>query len=207
MMRAMRVGHALGWPAALASCLLACGTGTEGAAQSARLVLLEQEVRKLAESVAAQQPPPPAQPELPVARELAFKLDCPQPWLVNPPLGAALWTCQAPEPTPQGMYPQCSVTVQPHAAIETKSYFEYAMNASPQLLMVKNLTDKRVAINGADAFEASFEADPKPIPLKMIGALLPREQLAYTVTCFAPSAEFAGHAKAFRRIIDSFAFK
>jgi hypothetical protein len=185
----------------LACWLPACGGGAERAAQSARMESLEIDVRRLEASIAALKAPQPAKPP-----PLAFKLSCPQPWLLHTPLGATLWTCRAPEPTAEGLYPQCHVSLQPQVAIETKNYFEFALNAAPQLLQVQNLKDKPTKINGADAFEATFEADPKPVPLKMTSALLPHGEATYAITCFAPSATFANYSQAFRRIIETFAF-
>jgi hypothetical protein len=197
----------LGWLMALACWSTACGGGAERAAQSARLETLEREVRRLGETVAALKTPAAAaapQPTKPPA--LAFNVACPQPWVPHTPLGATLWNCRAPEPTPQGLYPQCHVTLQAQIAIETKTYFEFALNAAPQLLEVRNFKDSRSKINGADAFEATFEADPKPVPMKMMSALLPHGETTYAITCFAPSATFAEYSKAFRKIIDTFAF-
>jgi hypothetical protein len=189
--------------------LAACGGDAERATQSARLATLEQEVRQLSDSVAAlksssRAPAPPAAPA-PVP-PMPFKIACPRPWLIHAPLGATLWNCRAPTPTSQGMYPQCSVVFQPQIAIETRDYFEFALNASPQLRSVTNFKDKHVKVNGADAFEASFEADPQPIPLKMMGTLMPHGDVTYAITCSAPSASFASYSEAFRQIIGTFAF-
>jgi hypothetical protein len=195
---------------ALAGCT---GNDAERAAEAARLATLEHEVRRLGGDIAALKSAAPAQhnnpaPEPPQSSTLskAFRVACPQPWLLHTPLGATLWSCRAPLPTAEGLYPQCSVVFQPQVAIETKNYFEFALNAAPQLLAVKNLKDKSVKINGADGFEATFEVDPKPVPLKMMSALMPHLEVTYAVTCFAPSASFDKHAQAFRKIIDTFAF-
>jgi hypothetical protein len=204
--RPLRSVRAASWLMMLGGWLPACGQDAAAAAESARLALLEQEVRQLRESVAALKAPAPSPTEA-AAPSTVFKLTCPQPWLLQPPMGPTLWTCRAPVATPEGMYPQCSVVMQPHVAIETKNYFEYALIATPQLLEIKNLKDQSVKINGADAFEGTFEAEAKPIPLKMMSALLPQEKTTYTVTCFAPSAKFDDYSKAFRRIIDTFALK
>jgi hypothetical protein len=196
----------LGWLITLACSLSACGGGAERAAQSARIEALEQEVRRLGDSLSALKAPAPAAPQPAKPPALAFNVACPQPWLIHTPLGATLWSCRAPEPTPQGLYPQCSVSLQPQVAIETKNYFEFALNAAPQLLAVQNLKDTPTKINGADAFEATFEAEPKPVPLKMMSALLPHGEATYAITCFAPSATFADYTKGFRKIIDTFTF-
>jgi len=196
----------LGWLIVLACSFSACAGGAERAAQSARIEALEQEVRRLAESLAALKAPAAAVSQPAKSPAQAFNVACPQPWLPHTPLGATLWSCRAPEPTRQGLYPQCNVSFQPQIAIETKNYFEFALNAAPQLLEVQNFKDKPTKINGADAFEATFEADPKPVPLKMMSALLPHGELTYAITCFAPSASFADYADGFRKIIDTFAF-
>src|ERR1700733_5796258 len=69
--------------------LVACGHDAENAAQSARITVLEEQVRKLSvlsTSTAAQSPPPSA-----AAKTKPFAIECPQPWVLNPPLGATLW--------------------------------------------------------------------------------------------------------------------
>ena len=202
----------IGWLMTLLAGLPACGKGTEGAAQSARIAMLEQEVRRLGDKVAALEPAAHGQgaaaaPQPASAPDKVFSLNCPQPWMLQPPPANTLWNCRAPAPTPEGLYPQCSVVVQPQVAIETKTYFEFALNTTPQFFEVKNVKDTRVKLNGADAFEATCDADPKPVPLKMMSALLPHNETTYVVTCFAPSATFANYSKAFRQIIDTFAFK
>jgi len=203
--RAQTLACSTGWLVLrlAATCgLLACDEKTDSAAENARLSMLEQQVRQLGDQLtalkAAPAPAPSAGP--------AFKLDCPQPWALNPPLGTALWSCHLPQATPEGIYPHCSVIEQPHVAIETKTYFEHAVSASPQPIAIKDFTSEPVSINGADAFEATFEVTPKPVALKMMGVLLPREMTTYAVTCYAPSTTFASHDKAFRRIIGTFTF-
>jgi hypothetical protein len=198
----------VGWSMTFGCWLTACGGDVDRAVQSARFAALEQEVRRLRDNVAELKAAPskPATPPVASAPVHPFKIKCPQPWLLHTPLGATLWNCRAPEPTPQGLYPQCHVTFQPQVAIETKNYFEFALNAAPQLLEVKNLKDKSTKLNGADGFEATFEAEPKPIPLKMTSALMPHGVATYAVTCFAPSAAFDNYTKAFRQIIDTFTF-
>lgn len=196
----------LGWLMTLTHGLAACGGGAERAAQSARIETLEHEVRRLDDAIRAlkksEPAPTPAQP----VKLAPFDVDCPQPWQHHTPLGATLWNCRSPGPTPQGPYAQCNVTLQPQIAIETKEYFEFALNAAPQLHAVQNLKDKRIKINGTDAFEATFDADLKSVPLKMQSALLPHGEATYAITCFAPSAAFDSYDKAFRHIIDSFKF-
>lgn len=200
--------RAVGWPVMLGCWLPACSGDVDSAVHSARLATLEQEVRRLHDTVAELKAAPAKPATEPVAGTTVhpFKVKCPQPWLLHTPLGTTLWNCRAPDPSPQGLYPQCHVTFQPQVAIETKNYFEFALNAAPQLLEVKNFKDKSTQINGADGFEATFEAEPKPIPLKMMSALMPHGLTTYAITCFAPSAAFDTYSKAFRQIIDTFEF-
>jgi hypothetical protein len=184
----------------------ACGgDDTERAALSARLAGLQEEVRRLGETVTAlkanAKPPTAAGPQAPV-----FKLTCPQPWIMQIPVGASLWTCRSPTATPQGVYPQCSVIVQPQISIETKDYFEFATQAAPQLREIKDFKDKHTKLNAADSFEATFTAELTPVAQTMLGALIPHGETTYAVTCAAPSAEFTRYTAAFRRIIDTFAF-
>ena len=189
--------------------LLACGGGGGGperVAQNARIAALEQDVRELSAEMEAAEASAAA-PVKTGAVDPAFKVSCPQPWTLQVPSGAVLWNCRAPAATPDGVYAQCSVVSQPQVAIETKDYFEYALHVTAQWREVKNLSDKPLKLNGRDAFEATFEVEQKPLALKMMGALVPHGTHTYTLTCFAPSAAFESYTKAFRQIIDTFAFK
>jgi hypothetical protein len=190
--------------------LAACGHDAENAAQSARILLLEQEVRRLGASVSALHAGAAAKPSLPpsaAGQSKPFTIECPQPWLLHPPLGATLWNCRSPKPTPEGLYPQCSIVVQPQVAIETQNYFEFAWNASPQLQQVKNIKDRPIKIKDHDGFEATYESEPKPVPMKMRSVLIPHGEQVYAVTCFAPSVSFDNYdAKAFQKITSTIAF-
>jgi hypothetical protein len=192
-----------------AGCFLpGCNHESESAAQSARLSTLEQEVRRLGDQVAglATQKNKPATPQPGGAPSDAFKITCPQPWLRHTPLGATIWSCRAPTPSPEGLYPQCSVSHQPQLEIETKHYFEFGLNAGPQLRDIKNLKDKPIKLGAADGFEATFDADPKPVPLRLLSVLMPHGEWTFMITCSAPSPSFESYSKAFRQIIDTFAF-
>ena len=193
--------------AAVVGWVAGCGSDADRAAQAARIATLEQQVKQLEEGVAGlRAQAQPAEAAAHAKPQHPFKVPCPQPWHIHAPLGAALWTCRAPEPA-QGVYPQCHVVWQPQIEIETKNYFTFALNAAPQLLEIKNFKDKRTKLNNADAFEATFDAEPKLVPLKMVGALFPHKEATYAVTCFAPSTAFAAHEPAFRKIIEGFEFE
>jgi hypothetical protein len=206
--------HASALLAQLAGVLLpGCGgDSVERAAQTARLATLEEEVRRLNENVAAlalatkTAPAEPRGPEAQAAHAPPFRVSCPQPWVLNQPLGASMWTCRSAKATSEGYYPQCSIIFQPQVAIETKSYFELASSASPDLREIKNVKDKHIQLNTADAFEATFEADPKPLPLKLLSVLVPHGVGTYAITCAAPSAAFDSFQPGFRKVVDSFAF-
>jgi hypothetical protein len=186
----------------------ACSAGgdAERAAQSARLAAVEADVRRLQELVTVLKAQPAAAPAPEEAAAKAFSVACLPPWLPHAALGATLWACRSPAPSPEGFFPQCSVVTQPQLEIETKSYFEFAYSAAPQLRAIANVHDQRVTLNGADAFEATFEDDPKPIPLKMLSVLLPHRESTFAITCFAPRASFDRYVASFRKIIDSFKF-
>lgn len=117
-----------------------------------------------------------------------------------------MWTCRSPSASPEGYYPHCSVVFQPQEAIETKGYFEYAWNAAPALREIKNVKDAHVKLNEADAFEATFEADPKPVAVKSLSVLLPHGEGTYAITCAAPSGIYDKQSAGFRKIVDSFKF-
>jgi hypothetical protein len=192
----------------LALALHGCGGGdAERAAQAARIDSLEQTVNRLSEQLKYGTQPKSTAQHGSASAASSFKLACPQPWLQHAPLGASLWSCRAPAAAPEGLYPMCSVVFLPQHEIETKGYFEYSLNATPQLREIKGLKDQRTKIKTNDAFESTFEADLKPVPLKMQSALIPRGEMSFVVTCFAPSGSFDAYAKAFRQIIDSFEFR
>jgi len=215
MKRAVRepiaLARTMAWLLMLGCASSACGGAgdAERAAQSARLETLEQEVHRLGVRLAAltSAAPAPSQPAAaPSAPAKAFSIACPQPWHLHIPLGASLWSCRAPLPTADGLYPQCNVVVQPQFAIETKNYFEFALNAVPQLHEVRSFADKPTKIGEAEGFEATFEADPKPAPLKLTSVLLPHGETTYAITCSAPRGSFDKYSKGFRQIIDTFTF-
>ena len=194
---------------ALAMTFGACGHDAENAAQSARIATLEDDVKRLRDSLNALKPGETGKAAAPptAAKTKPFTIECPQPWLLHTPLGATLWTCRSPTATPEGFYPQCSIVEQPQTSIELLNYFEFAANASVQLRQVKNLKDKPIKIKDHDGFEAVYEADPKSVPLKMRSVLIPHEEHVYAVTCFAPSNTFDSFdAKAFQKITASIGF-
>jgi hypothetical protein len=215
MQRAVRepiaLARTMAWLLVLECGLSACGGAgdAERAAQSARLATLEQEVQRLGARLAAltSVAPAPSQPVPPPSSPAkAFSIACPQPWQLHIPLGASLWSCRAPLPTADGLYAQCNVVAQPQFAIETKNYFEFALNAVPQLHEVRSFADKPTKIGEAEGFEATFEADPKPVPLKLMSALMPHGETTYAITCSAPRASFDKYGAGFRQIIDTFTF-
>lgn len=196
----------------------ACGRDAE----RARLAVLEQEVKELgtqlaalekldarlgalekavATKLAAPEPMPAKPPDHP------FKLTCPAPFLRVDPAGAALWTCRASAPTAEGLLPQCNVVFQPQVSIEVKDYFEFTLNNTPQLFSAMNYQRKDVKIRNEQGWEATFEAQLAPVPLKAVGVLMPRAEATYAVTCFAPKRSFAEHEPTFRKVIESFEFK
>ena len=193
---------------AVLGCVASCSDGTqaERAAQQARIDALEQQVQRLSKALAslravASQPPTAA-----AAPKHPFKVACPQPWLLHTPLGGTLWTCHSPSATPEGVYPQCAVTFQPQAAIETRHYFEFGLNAAPLLRAAAQLKDKPVSLRGAQAFEATFEAEPVATAIKALSVLVPHQENTYAITCSAPRAAYDKLVPAFRQIIDSFGF-
>jgi hypothetical protein len=193
--------HRLGWILGLAGLLAACGGDAEKAAQRARIEQLELQVKKLGDAMALQQPAPSGLPDFP------FTIVCPEPWYLHTPLGASLWTCRANGATTDGIYPQCSISLQPQVAIEVKEYFEFALNSATPLREIKNLKDQPVKLNGADAFEATFESDLKPVATSSLAVLAPYKESTFAISCFAPTAVFESYVPAFRKIIDSFKFK
>jgi hypothetical protein len=197
----------LAWWALLAWPLIGCDSNAEHAALTVRIATLEHELWKVGDKVAALKAAAPAEQPASPARAQPFRVQCLQPWVQHAPLGAALWSCRAPSPTPQGMYAQCNIVFQPQVEIETKNYFELALNAVPPYFEIKNVKDAHTALNGADAFEATFDADPKPAPLKAMSALLPHGEGTFAITCVAPAASYDSYSKAFRQILDTFKFE
>ena len=191
-----RVG-AVGWMVAVG--LAGCGGGAERAAMNGRIEQLELEVKKLGDQLALQS----SKSDMP---DFPFDLTCPQPWHLHTPLGASLWTCRADAATTDDVYPQCSISFQPQIAIETKEYFEFALNSASLLREVKNLKDSPTKVNGAAAFEATFDAELKPVAVRSLSVLLPHKESTFALSCFAPSAVFDSYVPAFRKIIDSFKF-
>jgi hypothetical protein len=200
------VGAGTRWLAALGCCWLcvACGDTSEAerAAQNARIDSLEFQLQQLRAAMKADAGLADAHESRP---KHPFKVACPQPWVLHTPLGGTLWTCRNPAAF-EGLYPQCSVTFQPQAAIETRSYFEFALNAAPPLRELKNIADKRVKLRGLESFEATFESSSAPLPLKLLSVLVPYRESTYAITCSAPSSVFDKQVAGFRQVIDSFGF-
>ena len=140
--------------------------------------------------------------------ELPFRFSCEAP-LHNyySPNEATLLTCRAAKPSPEGLYPQCNVMFQKEVTVDTKDYFELAVNRTPMLYAINNYSTQQTKIHETPAFESTFEAQQTALPMKMMGALLPYKDGLYVVTCFATAATFSTYEEAFRRSITSLDFK
>ena len=186
-------------------CLLAACSGDLDPAQLERINSLEETVRSLNQEVTtlrnAQSKTPGGQVELP------FRMECQAPLAHYVSMSDAQVTCRARKPSQEGLYPQCSVVFQKEVSVETKDYFEFAVDGTPQLYAINNYKDGQLEINGTPAFQATFEAQRSPLPMKMMGALFPHKGGIYALTCFATSATFSDYEEAFRRTIGSFDFK
>jgi hypothetical protein len=191
-------------PAWLSLALAAC-SGELDPAQLERISSLEETVRSLNQEVTTLRNS--AQIKTTGAVELPFRMQCQAPLAPYIAMNDAQVTCRARKPSPEGIYPQCSVVFQKEVSVETKDYFEFAVDGTPQLYAINNYKDGQIEINGASAFQATFEAQRTPLPMKMVGALFPYKDGIYTLTCFASSATFGDYEEPFRRTISSFQFK
>jgi hypothetical protein len=190
--------------AGLLGLLLAACSG-DLAAERERVDALEDKLRNLSQEVTSLRQS--AQAKAAGVIEFPYYLKCQPPLQGYIAVSDAQATCRAVRPSPEGLYPQCNVFFQKEASIETKDYFEYTVNGTPQLYSVTNYKDEQTKINDVPAFQATFEAQRAPLPMKMLGALIPHDDGLYTITCFATVATFGDYEEAFRRTISSFEFR
>jgi|GEM_PF-6155668 len=191
-------------PAWLCLALAAC-SGDLDPAQLERINAVEEALRSLNQEVTSLRNT--AQSKSTGVIELPFRLQCTPPLASYVSMSDAQVTCRSRKPSQEGLYPQCNVVFQKEVSVETKDYFEFAVDGTPQLYAVNNYKDGQLEINGTPAFQATFEAQRMPLPMKMVGALFPYKDGIYTLTCFATSATFGDYEDAFRRTISSFEFK
>jgi hypothetical protein len=180
--------------------LAACGGGADPAL-SQRISDLEEELRTVNRELKTLKTAAESTPELP------FRFSCEAPLHNYYSQNDAILTCRAAKPSPEGIYPQCNIRFQKEGTVDTKDYFELAVNSTPMLYTINNYSTQQTKINGAPAFESSFEAQHTALPMKMMGALLPYQDGLYVVTCFATTATFPTYQEAFRRSLSSFDFK
>jgi hypothetical protein len=189
---------------ALASLLAAC-SGDADSAQLERMNGLEEELRHLNQELALLRASVQMKSSAPAELPFTYKCHPPlQPYVA--PSDAAV-TCRAPKPSAEGVYPQCNVVFQKELSIETKDYFEFALNITPQLYALSNYKDEQDTINGTPAFRATFEAQQTALPMKMMGALIPYKDGLFAVTCYATKASFSDYEEPFRRTISNFELK
>ena len=191
-------------PAWLGLALAAC-SGELEPAQLERITAMEEALRSLNQEVTNLRNG--AQSKSAGTVDLPFRVKCQPPLANYIAMSDAQVTCRARKPSTEGLYPQCNVIFQKEVSVETKDYFEFAVDATPQLYAVNNYQDGQLEINGTPAFQATFEAQRTPLPMKMMGALFPYKEGIYALTCFATSATFSDYEEAFRRTISSFEFK
>lgn len=191
-------------PALLSLALAAC-SGELDPAQLERINGLEEALRSVSQELALLRAS--AQSKAAGTAELPFRMQCHSPLAPYIAMSDAQVTCRARKASPEGLYPQCNVIFQKEGSVETKDYFEFAVDGTPQLYAVNNYKDQQTTINGTPAFQASFEAQRTPLPMKMLGALFPYKDGIYALTCYASSATFSDYEEAFRRTISSFEFK
>jgi hypothetical protein len=191
-------------PAWLCLAFAAC-SGELDPAQLERISAMEEALRSLNQEVTTLRNA--AQSKSAATVELPFRLQCASPLMNYTAMTDAQVTCRSRKASPEGLYPQCNVVFQKEVSVETKDYFEFAVDGTPQLYAVNNYKDGQLEINGTPAFQATFEAQRTPLPMKMMGALFPYKDGIYALTCFATSATFGDYEEAFRRTISSFEFK
>ena len=191
-------------PAWLCLALAAC-SGELDPAQLERITAMEEALRSLNQEVSTLRNA--AQNKAAGTVELPFRMQCQAPLFNYIAMSDAQITCRARKPSAEGFYPQCNVIFQKEVSVETKDYFEFAVDGTPQLYALNNYKDGQLQINGTPAFQATFEAQRTPLPMKMMGALFPYKDGIYALTCYATSATFGDYEETFRRTISSFDFK
>jgi len=188
---------------ALTCSVTACNPGTDPATLE-RIEALEHELRTVNREVASLR----SNAEMSAKQaELPFRFRCESPLGLYVNQSEALLTCRAYRPSPEGLFPQCNVIFQKEGSVETKDYFEFVANGTPQLYAITAFEDEPTKLNGQDGFQATFETQRTPLPMKMMGTLIPYKDGIYAITCFATSASFSEYEEAFRRTISTFQLK
>src|SRR6185503_1823327 len=137
-------------------------TGEELDVLERRVETLEARAERLAQVQAALTPP--AKPELLPNYHIA----CLPPWRELGPIGQGLWGCQAPEPLPNGFYPNCNLTTsRVQADVTAQGYYE-AASRSPQLMGARQLGGRAVHLLHQAAYEGSFEHELGGAPLRVL---------------------------------------
>jgi hypothetical protein len=133
-----------------------------------------------------------------------YRIDCAPPWRELGPIGQGLWGCQAPEPLPNGFYPNCNLTSsRVQAGATAQSYYEAASRSS-QLTAARQLGGQAIRVGHDAAYEGSFEHELGGPPLRVLATVVIRQQRAFAITCSAPSPNFDAFAPRFRVIAASF---
>lgn len=200
-----------GHGAALCACiaLSACGNQASDAPnRDARIRALETKVNALTQQLEQQRNTDPARALATLTANAAFDIDCPAPWQQAGPLGDAIWTCRAPQPSAAGMLPNCNVTLgTTEPEVSAKQYFEESLAAVPQLKAARRISARDTALGIAPAFECVYDHGLLGKPLRVLSTLGVLSDRVYAVNCSAAPEEFAAHEAVFRRVTQSFKVK
>jgi len=170
----------------------------EVAGLESRVEALQARAEALAQQQAALTPP--AEEEwLPT-----YRIECAAPWRELGPIGQGLWGCQAPEPLPNGFYPNCNLTSsQVEAGVTAQSYYDATIR-SPQLAAARQRGGRAVRLRHQAAYEGSFEHELGGAPLRVLATVVTLDQRSFVITCSAPSPSFDEFAPRFRAIAGTF---
>jgi hypothetical protein len=174
-----------------------------------RIDALETKVQQLSQEFDSRAPARDAERASANAKEAAtFDIVCPPPWQALGPAGDAVWTCRADRPAANGMWPNCNVTVgQAEPDARPKEILEGELAAIPQLRAARRLSARDTTLASLRAYEAIYEHDLLPTPLRVLATISLLSDRAYGISCSAPPETFAVAEPIFRRITASFRFK
>ena len=191
----------------LCSALLSACTGqaVEPASDDARIAALETKLQAFSRQLEQQRGADPAQALATLAANAAFDIECPAPWRELGPVGDAIWTCRAAQPSAAGLWANCNVTLgTTEPSLSPKQYFEESLAGVPQLKAARRLSARDTALGIVPAFESVYEHDLLGKPLRVLATLGVLSDRAYAVNCSAAPEDFAAHEAQFRKVTQSF---
>jgi len=135
-----------------------------------------------------------------------YLIECAAPWRELGAIGQGLWGCQAPEPLPDGFYPNCNLTTSVvKRGLTAQAYFEAAISGSSELVAARKFGGRALRLRRQAAYEGSFEHQITGTSLRVLAMVVVQDDRVFAISCSAPPAVFESFVPRFREIASSFA--